>query len=231
VAITVDVSQEHPFHLVTGSPWPFLISFGAFGLTLGGVAYFHSYRTASVLVLWSFFYVCIILSFWARDIIREATFEGFHTKKVMRLHKFGVALFIISEVFFFISFFWAFFHSSLSPAIQIGAIWPPCGIITFNPYKIPLFNTYVLLYSGITITAAHHFLLQNNFRNTLITLIETLELAFLFTACQIYEYKHAIFSISDGIYGSLFFMMTGFHGFHVLAGTFLILFCFFSILS
>jgi len=174
-------------------------------------------------------YLLGLLTLWWRDVIREATFFSMHTKAVQRGLKLGMVLFIISEVFFFLSFFWGFFHSSLAPTFQIGAIWPPQGIVPFNPLGVPALNTCILLLSGLTITYTH-FALITDFQLSSVYVRDgflfTIFLAFLFTAFQLYEYKNALFSISDGIYGSTFYMATGFHGFHVLVGTTFILVCF-----
>jgi len=153
------------------------------------------------------------------DVIFESTYQGYHTRAVQRGLRIGVILFIVSEVMFFFAFFWAFFHSSLSPSIQIGCVWPPAGIVPFSPWRIPLLNTIVLLVSGMAITAAHYYLVLGDGDDVYELYLYTLGLAVLFTFLQLYEYRHAPFDISDGIYGSTFFMTTGLHGFHVLAGT------------
>jgi len=165
----------------------------------------------------------LILALWWRDVIREGTFEGMHTLKVQQGLRLGFVLFTVSEVMFFFGFFWAFFHSSLSPAIQIGCIWPPAAITPFDPTGIPLINTFILLLSGATLTSAHYNLLQAKFPETLVNFAQTLTCAFLFTFLQLQEYLHAPFAISDGIYGSVFYMITGLHGAHVIVGTLFIL--------
>lgn len=212
-------SCEHPFHLVTPSPWPFLTSVSVFCLVIGFVMYIHSYSNGGFIAIFGFIYFLLCIFYWFRDVIREGTFEGHHTIAVQRGLKLGMLLFIISEVFFFLAFFWAFFHSSLSPAVEIGGIWPPKGIVPFDPYKIPLVNTLILITSGISVTWAHRALILKNRYESIYGLIVTIGLGVFFTFLQIFEYKNASFSISDGIYGSLFFMLTGFHGFHVLVGT------------
>jgi len=123
-------------------------------------------------------------------------------------------LFIVSEVMFFLAFFWAFFHSSLSPAIEIGSVWPPTSINPFNPWGVPLLNTLIVLLSGATVTWAHHEIVSGRKEPAKIALLLTLLLALTFTAFQAYEYIEASFKISDGVYGSTFYMATGFHGFH-----------------
>jgi cytochrome c oxidase subunit 3 len=172
-----------------------------------------------------------VLALWWRDVIREATFEGAHTGIVQKNHKFVFVLFIVSDIMFFFAFFWAFFHSSLSPVIEIGCVWPPAGIEPFNPWKVPLLNTIILLTSGLTITVCHYALLLGKVEYCLGSFARTIFLAILFTLVQLYEYRSATFSISDGIYGSTFFMATGFHGFHVLIGTIFITVCFIRFLG
>lgn len=164
--------------------------------------------------------VICCMSIWWRDVVREATFNGYHTKTVQLGLRYGMILFIVSEVMFFLAFFWAFFHSSLSPAIEIGSVWPPKSINPFNPWGVPLLNTFILLLSGATVTWAHHEIIVGARKEPAkLGLLLTLFLAVTFTALQVYEYIEASFSISDGIYGSTFFMATGFHGFHVIVGT------------
>jgi len=215
----------HPFHLVTPSPWPMFASFAAFIMTVGGVMYMHSYKFGGFTLFFGTVNLLLVLALWWRDVIREATFEGMHTKAVQRGLKMGVVLFIVSEVMFFFAFFWAYFHSSLAPAIEIGSIWPPAGISAFNPWGVPLLNTLILLLSGVTITYAHHALTSGNRAFLVDGLAFTILLAIIFTFLQAYEYRTAPFNISDGIYGSTFFMATGFHGFHVIIGTTFIAVC------
>ena len=142
-------------------------------------------------------------------------------------------LFIVSEVMFFFGFFWAYFHFSLSPAIEIGCLWPPYSIQVFDYLHIPLYNTFILLVSGVCVTWCHHnIILKKNetvdkylVEDTIIALILTILLAIHFTGYQLLEYTEASFNISDSVYGSIFFMATGFHGFHVLVGTFFLFVC------
>nr|UPL65938.1 cytochrome c oxidase subunit III [Dicyphus sp.] len=215
--------HNHPFHLVDYSPWPITGSIGALSLTSGMVLWFHK-NEMTMFMLGNMILILTMFQWW-RDIIRESTFQGKHTKKVVYGLKLGMILFIISEVLFFTSFFWAFFHSSLSPTVEIGMIWPPKGIYTFNPMQIPLLNTMILLCSGITITWAHHSIMENNFDQTTQALILTVMLGIYFSILQGYEYYEAMFTISDSIYGSCFFMSTGFHGIHVIIGSTFIFTC------
>jgi len=207
----------HPFHIVNLSPWPLTGALAALTLTSGLTKWFHQYN--NTLLLLGIFALSITAFQWWRDITREGTHQGCHTTTVTLGLRWGIILFIASEVFFFVSFFWAFFHSSLSPTQEIGAQWPPTDIIPFNPFQIPLLNTALLLASGITLTWSHHSLVESNLSQAKKSLIATITLGFYFTLLQGFEYIEAPFSISDSAYGSTFFIATGFHGLHVIIGT------------
>jgi len=224
-------NHVHPWHLVDPSPWPYVGAMGAFGMTIGAVMYFHSYKGGDMLLLFSFIIVILVMITWWRDVIREATYQGHHTLIVQKGLRIGMFLFILSEVCFFFSFFWAFFHSSLGPAIDIGAIWPPVGIQVFNPFEVPLLNTAILLSSGATVTWSHHALISGNRKDSILALILTVVLGVLFTALQGLEYYEATFSIADSVYGSTFFVATGFHGLHVLIGTTFLIVCLFRLIN
>lgn len=161
----------------------------------------------------------LVIVQWWRDISREGTLLGQHTAIVELGLRWGIVLFIVSEVFFFLSFFWAFFHRRLSPRVELGSIWPPLGIKPFNPLYIPLLNTLLLVTSGLTITISHHAIMQSDGFEALVYLGATIVLGTLFTFLQGFEYVEASFRISDRVYGSTFFIATGFHGIHVLVGT------------
>lgn len=220
-------NQRHTFHLVDPSPWPFVAATAAFIMLNGSVMYFHSFPGGSSLMFFGLFLVIATMAIWWRDVIREGTFEGHHTLIVQKGLRYGMLLFIVSEVMFFFAFFWAFFHSSLAPTVEIGSIWPPEGIHPFNPMEVPLLNTIILLSSGITVTWAHHALISGFRFEAIYGLILTILLAILFTGLQAFEYLEASFNIADGIYGSTFFMATGFHGFHVIIGTLFLTVCLF----
>lgn len=157
----------------------------------------------------------------------ESTFQGHHTPAVQKGLRYGMILFIISEVLFFTGFFWAFYHSSLAPTPELGGCWPPTGIHPLNPLEVPLLNTSVLLASGVSITWAHHSLIEGNRYHMLQALFITIALGVYFTLLQASEYYEAPFTISDGVYGSTFFVATGFHGLHVIIGSTFLIVCFF----
>nr|YP_010560310.1 cytochrome c oxidase subunit III [Euxiphydria potanini]AYV97248.1 cytochrome c oxidase subunit 3 [Xiphydria sp. ZJUH 2008002]UYW35400.1 cytochrome c oxidase subunit 3 [Euxiphydria potanini] len=218
------ILHNHPFHLVDLSPWPILMSFNFLNFMLGmnKFFYFKNYNLFMFSILLMIF--CSI--HWWRDVIRESTYQGYHTSIVLEGLRLGMILFIISEIFFFLSFFWTYFHMMLSPSIEIGSIWPPKGIINFNPYNIPLLNTLILLSSGSSVTWSHHSMLNNMYMKSKNSLMLTIILGVYFTLLQIFEYYNAPFTICDSIYGSIFFMTTGFHGIHVIIGTFFLFVCF-----
>jgi len=211
--------QDHPFHLVSPSPWPLFTSVSLLNLTTISALSMHNFNNAYYL-----FYVSLILLvssmfFWFRDIISEGTFLGDHTLAVQKGLNLGVILFIVSEALFFVAIFWAFFHSALTPTVELGAQWPPMGIEPVNPFELPLLNTVILLSSGATITYAHHSLIQGERKGALYGSIATVLLAIIFTGFQGVEYSVSSFTISDGAFGTCFFFGTGFHGLHVIVGT------------
>nr|AML26443.1 cytochrome c oxidase subunit III [Staphylinidae sp. BMNH 1274643] len=215
--------KNHPYHLVEVSPWPLLGAFSAMITMIGLIKWFHFYNN-NLFILGSLITMLIMYQWW-RDVSREGTFQGLHTFNVTMGLRWGMILFITSEIFFFISFFWSFFHNSLSPNIELGMLWPPKGIEPFNPIQIPLLNTLILLTSGLTVTWAHHSLMENNFKQTSQGLSLTVILGIYFSILQGYEYMEAPFTIADAAYGSSFFMATGFHGIHVLIGSTFLLVC------
>jgi len=218
-------NEKHNFHLVDPSPWPMLSGLSALLLTFGFVLYIHGYLHGKLLFQLGFLLLLLIMFLWWRDVIREGTFEGRHTKAVQNGLKIGVILFIISEIMFFVSFFWSFFHASFNPSIFIGGVWPPVFLTILNPWSIPLINTILLLSSGFTITFAHHAIVIGYKDYALIALGTTILLAIIFTYIQYIEYVNSPFSIYSSVYGSNFFMLTGFHGFHVLIGTIFLTIC------
>ncbi len=217
--------QTHSFHLVDPSPWPFLGSIAALTATFGGVLKMHGYLPGIFLLKWGMCLLVLIAAYWWSNVIREGTLEGQHTLKVKKGLMLGVLLFIVSEVMFFFAFFFAFFYVSISPSQVLGGIWPPFLFDTLNAFEVPFLNTIILLTSGASITVAHESIIGGSKSNAVLSLIVTIFLAIVFTSLQGLEYLTSPFSISDSVYGSAFFMATGFHGFHVFIGTLFISVC------
>jgi cytochrome c oxidase subunit 3 len=222
-------AKHHDYHLVNPSPWPAIGAASTFLLALGAIGYMHGMS-----ILWlipGFLGVAYTMLSWWTDVVRESYTD--HTP-VVQLHlRYGMILFIASEVMFFVAWFWAFFDASLLAGEEIqvsrytftGGHWPPQGIEVFDPWHLPLLNTLILLTSGTTVTWAHHSLLHNDRQGLLWGLTLTVILGLIFTAVQAYEYAHAPFSFGGSIYGATFFMATGFHGFHVIIGTVFLIVC------
>jgi len=218
-------TTKHPFHLVDPSPWPFFAAMGTLFLMSGLVMYMHLFEGGFELMRFGFIVVLLTATLWWRDVIREATYEGHHTSYVRTGLRMGMALFIASEVMLFFAFFWAFFHSSLNPVVELGQVWPPKGIVTMNAFGIPLLNTFILVTSGAWLTKSQFEIVAGNREESIKGFIYTIILAVLFTLLQAYEYVHATFTISDGVFGSTFYMATGLHGSHVIVGTGFIIVC------
>ncbi len=219
--------HKHPYHLVDPSPWPLVASFSAGALVLGIILFAHNnihwvLGVGIIGVLGSMFG-------WWRDVVRESRTPGLHTPVVRIGLRYGMALFIASEVMFFVAFFWAYFHFALYPDHVSGEaapkVWPPHGILTFDPFNLPFLNTMILLLSGCTVTWAHHSLIEGDRKGLLQGLLLTVLLGFSFSFFQGYEYAEAPFAFTGGIYPSTFFLATGFHGFHVLVGTIFLAVC------
>lgn len=217
--------NKHPYHLVDPSLWPFLGSFSALLLTGGTVLFMH-YEIWWVMAL-GLLGLLVVMYGWFCDVVQEATFDGYHTPIVQISMRYGMVLFIASEVMFFVAWFWAYFTASLYPNAAIDGTWPPPGIQTFDPWGLPFLNTLILLMSGVTVTWAHHALREGHRKHMLQGLAMTIGLGLVFTCVQAYEYSHAAFGFSDGIYPTTFYMATGFHGFHVIVGTIFLIVCFF----
>lgn len=225
------MTQKHPFHLVDPSPWPLVASTAAFRRTSGSVMMFHGYSGGSSMTMFGFGRLFFVFYTWWRDIVREGTFEGQHTSIVQRGLRYGMILFIVSEVMFFFAFFWAFFWAARSPTPEIGSVWPPKGIDVLNAWEVPFLNTLILLSSGASVTWAHHAIVVGDRDQAIRALLITVGLAIAFTALQAFEYVNATFTISDSVYGSTFFMATGFHGFHVFIGTCFLTVCLFRLIA
>lgn len=218
-----------PFLAVQTSFWPILVSMSLFSL-LGNTVLFINLKFRFFIVFLPFLLTVLISFLWWKDFSRERIL-GYHTHKLESRLRVSMLLFILSEVFFFVSFFWAFYDASLSPSIELGIIWPPKGIIPLSVYSVPLLNTVILLTRGITVTWAHHSLINNFFQKSVVSLIFTIFLGIYFLYMQYLEYSEAQFAISDGVYGRTFFMATGFHGMHVIVGTIFLLYSFLNLLT
>jgi len=231
---------KHDYHLVDPSPWPIVGAISAFVMAVGAIAWMHKMFTGAPLVFAAGVIGVLYTMFgWWRDVINEAEYDKYHTRVVQLSHRYGMILFIASEVMFFVAWFWAYFNVALFPndptqfmrSEFIGHVWPPAVSAdgpfrgAFDPWHLPLLNTLILLTSGTTITWAHHALLHGDRKGMINGLWVTVILGALFTCVQAFEYAHAAFSFSGNIYGATFFMATGFHGFHVLIGTIFLTVC------
>nr|AKJ76889.1 cytochrome c oxidase subunit III [Petrosaurus thalassinus] len=215
--------QAHAYHMVDPSPWPLTGAIAALLMTSGLAVWFHFNNT--ILMNIGLMILFLTMYQWWRDIVREGTFQGHHTSPVQKGLRYGMILFITSEVFFFLGFFWAFYHSSLAPTPELGGAWPPSGVHPLNPFEVPLLNTAVLLASGVTVTWAHHSLMEGKRKEASQALLLTVLLGLYFTALQAMEYYEAPFTISDSVYGTTFFVATGFHGLHVIIGSSFLTIC------
>lgn len=223
------MAHQHPYHLVDQSPWPLTGAIRALMMTSGLILWFHTH--SNILLAAGGVLLLLTIIKWWRDVVREATFQGYHTLPVNKGLRYGMILFITSEVCFFFAFFWAFFHSRLAPTVELGVSWPPTGINPINPFLVPLLKTAVLLSSGVTVTWAHHRILSKNRTEAIQGLFLTILLGIYFTALQAWEYYDSPFTIADSVYGSTFFVATGFHGLHVLIGTTFLLICFLRLVT
>ena len=229
-----DSGIPQPWHLVHPSPWPLLGALAAGLLAAAAVMYLHQDKIVlaglSVApgidgVLVGFVLVLAVMALWWRDVIREGIAAKGHSAGVnLGLHT-GMVLFISSEVMFFVAFFWAYYSAALFPPAILGGLWPPSGIAAPEPLGMPLAMTIILLSSGLTVTWAHHAARSNHRGALRAGLALTVALGAAFTLCQAWEYAHADFSLSSGMFGSTFFMATGFHGFHVIIGTIFLAIC------
>nr|AEO93199.1 cytochrome oxidase subunit III [Polyascus gregaria] len=206
----------HSFHVLDYSPWPLFFSMSLMSFFVSFIAFF-SMLDYYVLFL-SVLVMLMNMINWFMDISLEGSFKGCHTVDVMNNMNIGYILFILSEVFLFVSFFWSYICCSFITDIELGCNWPPFGITTFSFMAIPFLNTIILLCSGFTLTLSHHYLMNNNFKSSMYFMMLTIFLGLYFFFIQLYEYYESLFNITDCVYGSLFFFMTGFHGMHVFVG-------------
>lgn len=199
------------------SPWPLITGLTVLGRVVGLVNIFVFGKLD--LFFFSLFILIIVAYSWWRDVVRERTYQGYHSGIVVGGLIIGIILFIVREIFFFLSFFWAFFHSRLNPAVELGVEWPPVGVFPLNPFQVPLLNTVILLARGVSITWCHQSILSEDWGVSKKSLMLTWLLGIYFLRLQGFEYYIAGFRISDSVYGAVFFIATGFHGFHVIVGT------------
>nr|UTT72511.1 cytochrome c oxidase subunit 3 [Fulicoffula longipila] len=212
----------HPFHIVDSNPWPILGSLALYSL-MGSVFLLMKGCLEFFYVLTSIMSILLVSFQWWRDVIRESTFQGNHSKSVCWGLYMGIMMFIASEVMFFFSFFFGYFFTALSSDLELGLTWPPVGIEPLSFSQVPLMNTLILLSSGVSITWSHHALINSNLNQSKVGLIFTLILSAVFMYIQFEEYFECSFSMADSVFGSLFFITTGFHGVHVFVGSVFIL--------
>ncbi|MEH6360946.1 MAG: cytochrome c oxidase subunit 3 [Amylibacter sp.] len=220
--------KNHDYHILQPSIWPLMGALSAFVMLFGAVLWMSDVTPYIFFI--GFVGVLYVMYAWWSEVVDEAH-EGDHTPVVVIGLRYGVIMFIISEVMFFVAWFWTFFKHALYPMTEgsplIDGVWPPAGIETFDPWHLPLINTLILLCSGCFCTWAHHAIVHDNDRDGLKKgLIGSVILGLLFTVFQAYEYSHAAFGFSGNIYGATFFMATGFHGFHVVIGTIFLFVCY-----
>ncbi len=226
--------KNHDYHLVDPSPWPFIMAWSAFIMAAGFVLYMHQDDYESVIFLGSgllpligMMLVFAISYFWWRDVVNEAETGGHHTPVVQLHMRYGMFMFIASEIMFFVGWFWVYFDGALFPADPMqymrveytGGVWPPVSVETFDPWSLPFINTLILLLSGFAVTWAHHALIHDDRKTLIMGLAGAVVLGLMFTGLQAYEYGLAKFTFDSGLYASAFYMATGFHGFHVIMGT------------
>ncbi len=240
MADAAHAEPHHDYHLVNPSPWPAIGATSAFFVAVGAILWMHEMVAyAPVIMGAGIIGIAYTMIGWWRDVIHEAEFEGDHTQVVQISHRYGMILFIASEVMFFVAWFWAYFNTALFPdqfqdyarIAYTGGVWPPKGVETFDPWHFPLLNTLILLTSGTTVTWAHHALLENDRKGLVWGLALTIGLGLSFTCVQAWEYMHALFHYSGNIYGATFFMATGFHGAHVIIGSIFLIVCLFRALA
>lgn len=221
---------KHLFHVLEPSLWPFFIASGLFLFVTGFAFSMHYVISGVYILLMGLFILSITAIAWFLDISREAVLTGYHTRIVKQGLKMGFLFFIASEIMLFFGFFWAFFHSALVPSIELGSIWPPTGLKVIGVFDFPLFNTFILIISGFSVTWAHRGISLGSYKSAVDGLFITVILGFLFIILQGLEYYESTFNLPDGIYSSVFFLLTGLHGCHVIVGAFFLTFCLLSLI-
>ncbi len=226
----MSAQAKHPFHMVSPSPWPALGSLGAFMTAVGAIVYFHKAPVFGMenlgvtTVIPGLAVIMLTMVMWWRDVIKESVVEHAHSAETSTGLRMGMALFIASEVMFFVAFFWAFFHNALGFSTNTLQ-WPPTTIVPLDAWDLPFYNTVILLTSGVTVTRAHLFIERGDNKAAARWTFITAALGALFLSLQGYEYYHATFKLTDGVYPSTFYLATGFHGFHVFVGTVFLIVC------
>lgn len=236
---------KHDYHLVNPSPWPLLGSLAVMTLAIGAVVFMKGLFGLPQGTWWlmaiGFAMVFWVMFGWWATVVKEGR-TGDHTPVVEIGLRYGMILFIVSEIMFFVAWFWGFFEFSIFSDARVGGTWdaanpifqeglerfkqfPPDGVTTFDPFHLPLMNTLVLLLSGTTVTWAHHALQHGDMKGAKLGLFITIVLGLAFTALQVLEYSHAGFTFDGTLYGSAFYMATGFHGAHVVIGTIFLIVC------
>jgi len=225
--MATETTKTHPWHLVEPSGWPIFGGFSAFVAAVGGIIYMHSDFT----IPWVFVIgmMMIMMTFWGwwRVVVNEAEEGGNHSSLVQTGLRIGVILFITSEIMFFFAFFWAYYHASLPILNNVAGPWPPAGIEALGAADVPILNTLILLTSSITVTIAHHALIEDDRQKLIKWTAITFTLGIIFLSIQVFEYYEATFKITEGIYPTTFYLATGFHGFHVFIGTIFLIVCYF----
>ena len=232
---------NHDYHILEPDIWPLIGSISALVFTSGMVLYMHEMPNGHLVLGLGIMGLIATFYSWFSNIVKEAQ-RGDHTPVVQLHMRYGMILFIASEVMFFVGWFWSWFDFALFPApIEIvdgvttslfgqdgaaaAAQFPPKGLQVMDPFSLPLLNTLILLCSGTTVTWAHHSLIHGDREGLKKGLWLTILLGILFSAIQAYEYAHAPFGFGGNNYSSAFYMATGFHGFHVLIGTIFLIVC------
>jgi cytochrome c oxidase subunit 3 len=223
-------AKNHDYHILAPSSWPLLGALGGFAMLGGAVLWMHG--ITPYVFLGGLVATLYVMFAWWSEVVTESE-VGDHTGVVRIDLRYGFILFIMSEVMFFVAFFWAFFDASIFPGGDIqylraeytGGMWPPPQFEIIKPFDLPFLMTMILLLSGCTVTWAHHAILEGKNNDAIKGLGLSVLLGVIFLGFQVYEYAHAHLGFTDGIYPSTFFMATGFHGFHVFVGTVFLFVC------
>ena len=219
-------AKTHEYHILNPSSKPLMMAMAVLALAAGAIGWMHKFGWGMPTFFTGLAAVSTMFFLWWKDVVHEAN-TGDHTPVVQLHHRYGMILFIASEVMFFVAWFWPYFNAALYPSLHegIGGVWPPKGIELLDPFVFPLLNTLILLLSGTSVTWAHHALIHGDRKGLKQGLWITIALGLIFTSVQAYEYHHAEYGLADSIYGAAFYMATGFHGFHVIVGTIFLAVC------